>query len=193
MIEYPEFAEIDEEEYKINTDYKYALECFKIIDNASISDMERAIAVVSVLFGREDKNGDIVGIPKNLEKALEKATIFLSCGKENKNIKETKKDMDFEYDKEFIYASFISDYNIDLENKEMHFWKFCSLISGLTEDSILNRVRDLRNTNLSDYKDSKIKGKIQEAMERVALPTEYDYDSEDMQAIDEFNKLLGDD
>ncbi len=193
MIEYPEFAEIDGEEYKINTDYKYALECFKIIDNASISDMERAIAVVSVLFGREDKNGDIVGIPKNLEKALEKATIFLLCGKENKNIKETKKDMDFEYDKEFIYASFISDYNIDLENKEMHFWKFCSLISGLTEDSILNRVRDLRNTNLSDYKDSKIKGKIQEAMERVALPTEYDYDSEDMQAIDEFNKLLGDD
>lgn len=193
MIEYPEFAEIDGEEYKINTDYKYALECFKIIDNASISDMERAIAVVSVLFGREDKNGDIVGIPKNLEKALEKATIFLSCGKENKNIKETKKDMDFEYDKEFIYASFISDYNIDLENKEIHFWKFCSLISGLTEDSILNRVRDLRNTNLSDYKDSKIKGKIQEAMERVALPTEYDYDSEDMQAIDEFNKLLGDD
>lgn len=193
MVEYPEFAEIDGELYKINTDYKYALECFKIIDNASISDMERAIAVVSVLFGRENENGDIVGIPENLEKALEKATIFLSCGKENKNIKETKKDMDFEYDKEFIYASFISDYNIDLENKEMHFWKFCSLISGLTEDSILNRVRDLRNTNLSDYKDSKTKGKIQEAMERVALPTEYDYDNEDMQAIDEFNKLLGDD
>lgn len=193
MVEYPEFAEIDGELYKINTDYKYALECFKIIDNASISDMERAIAVVSVLFGRENEKGDIVGIPENLEKALEKATIFLSCGKENKNIKETKKDMDFEYDKEFIYASFISDYNIDLENKEMHFWKFCSLISGLTEDSILNRVRDLRNTNLSDYKDSKTKGKIQEAMERVALPTEYDYDSEDIQAIDEFNKLLGDD
>lgn len=193
MVEYPEFAEIDGELYQINTDYKYALECFKIIDNASISDMERAIAVVSVLFGRENENGDIIGIPENLEKALEKATIFLSCGKENKNIKETKKDMDFEYDKEFIYASFISDYNIDLENKEMHFWKFCSLISGLTEDSILNRVRDLRNTNLSDYKDSKTKGKIQEAMERVALPTEYDYDNEDMQAIDEFNKLLGDD
>lgn len=193
MVEYPEFAEIDGELYKINTDYKYALECFKIIDNASISDMERAIAVVSVLFGREDENGDIIGIPKNLEKALEKATIFLSCGKENKNTKTIKKDMDFEYDKEFIYASFISDYNIDLENKEMHFWKFCFLISGLTEDSILNRVRDLRNTNLSDYKDSKTKNKIQEAMERVALPTEYDYDIEDIQAIDEFNKLLGDD
>ena len=193
MIEYPEQAEIDGKLYDINTDYRYALECFKIIDNNSISDIERAIAVVSVLFGREDENGEIVNIPENLEKALEKAAIFLSCGKEKKNIKETKKDMDFEYDKEFIQASFMSDYNIDISSVNMHFWKFCSLISGLTEDSILNRVRDLRNTNLSDYKDSKTRSKIQEAMDRVKLPTEYDYDEEDMQAIEDFNKLLGDD
>ena len=99
--------------------------------------------------------------------------------------------MDFDYDKEFIYASFISDYKIDLENTNMHFWKFCNLISGLTEDSILNRVRDLRNTNLSDYTDPKTRSRIQEAMERVALPTEYD--KEDLEALENFNKLLGDD
>jgi len=193
MIEYPEFAEIDGELYKINTDYKYALICFKIIDDPLISDIERAIAVVSVLFGREDKDGNVIGIPDNLDVALQKASFFLSCGKETNNIKDVKKDMDFDYDKEFIYASFISDYKIDLETENMHFWKFCSLISGLTENSILNRVRDLRNTNLSDYKDSKTRSKLQEAMERVALPSEYDYDKEDMEAINEFNKLLGDD
>jgi len=193
MIEYPEFAEIDGKLYKINTDYKYALICFKIIDDPLISDIERAIAVVSVLFGREDKDGNVIGIPDNLDVALQKASFFLSCGKETNNIKDVKKDMDFDYDKEFIYASFISDYKIDLETENMHFWKFCSLISGLTEDSILNRVRDLRNTNLSDYKDSKTRSKLQEAMERVALPSEYDYDKEDMEAINEFNKLLGDD
>lgn len=193
MIEYPEFAEIDGKLYKINTDYKYALICFKIIDDPLISDIERAIAVVSVLFGREDKDGNVIGIPDNLDVALQKASFFLSCGKETNNIKDVKKDMDFDYDKEFIYASFISDYKIDLEIENMHFWKFCSLISGLTEDSILNRVRDLRNTNLSDYKDSKTRSKLQEAMERVALPSEYDYDKEDMEAINEFNKILGDD
>ena len=193
MIEYPEFAEIDGKIYKINTDYKYALVCFEIIDDPSISDIERAIAVVSVLFGQEDNNGDIIGIPENLDVALEKASFFLSCGKEHKDIKNVKKDMDFNYDKEFIYASFISDYKIDLETEGMHFWKFCSLISGLTEDSILNRVRDLRNTNLADYKDTKTRNKLQEAMERVALPEEYDYDKEDIEAINEFNKLLGDD
>lgn len=191
MVEYPEFAEIDGELYKINTDYTYALQCFKIIDDNSISDVERAIAVVSVLFGQENEKGDIINIPKNINVALEKAAIFLSCGKENKSITDAKKDMDFDYDKEFIYASFISDYKIDLENTNMHFWKFCNLISGLTEDSILNRVRDLRNTNLSDYTDPKTRSRIQEAMERVALPTEYD--KEDLEALENFNKLLGDD
>lgn len=191
MVEYPEFAEIDGELYKINTDYTYALQCFKIIDDNSISDVERAIAVVSVLFGQENEKGDIINIPKNINVALEKAAIFLSCGKESKSITDAKKDMDFDYDKEFIYASFISDYKIDLENTNMHFWKFCNLISGLTEDSILNRVRDLRNTNLSDYTDPKTRNRIQEAMERVALPTEYD--KEDLEALENFNKLLGDD
>ncbi len=193
MTEYPEFAEIDGELYKINTDYKYALVCFRIINDPSISDIERAIAIVSVLFGREDKDGNVIGIPRNLEKALQKASFFLSCGKEKDNIKNVKKDMDFEYDKEFIYASFISDYKIDLETENMHFWKFCSLISGLTENSILNRVRDLRNTNLSDYKDPKTKSKMQEAMQRVALPEESNYDKEDIEALNEFNRLLGDD
>lgn len=193
MNEYPTHAEVDGDIYELNTDYRYALECFKIIDDSSISDIERAIAVVSVLFGREDENGNVINIPPNLNIALEKTAIFLSCGKEKKNIKEVKKDMDFEYDKELIRASFMSDYSIDLSNREMHFWQFCELISGLTENSILNRVRDLRNTDLSDYKDSKTRNKIQEAMERVALPTEYDFDNEDLETLEKFNKLLGDD
>lgn len=191
--EYPEYANIEGKLYKINTDFRYALQCFKVINDSTISDIERAIAIVSILFGKEDENGGIINIPDNLNIALEKASFFLSCGKQNRNAKEMKKDMDFEYDKEYIYASFMSDYNIDLSNIEMHFWKFCGLISGLTDNSILNRIRDLRNTNLSDYKDSKTRSKMQEAMERVALPKENDYDDGDLEVLSKFNKLLGDD
>ena len=193
--DYPKYAEIDGQLYEINTDFRYALTCFRIIDDSSISDIERALAIVSVLFGKEDKDGNIINIPENTEIALKKATFFLSCGKEEKNHDEIKKDMDFEYDKSYIRASFLSDYNIDLSKSKMHFWQFCELISGLTENSILNRVRDLRNTNLSDYKDSKSRQRVQEAMERVALPTELEnnYDEEDIEAIKHFNKLLGDD
>lgn len=192
MKDYPEFAEIDGRLYEINTDYRYALQCFKLIEDGSISDIERTIAVISVLFGKENENGEIINIPNNLDVALEKATFFLTCGKEEKSIKNVKKDMDFEYDKAYIIASFMSDYNIDINNTEMHFWEFCDLISGLTEGSILNRIRDLRNTDLSEYKDDKTKNKIREAMERVALPNNEEYNEEDMKVLENFNKLLGD-
>lgn len=190
MEDYPEYADIDGQEYKINTDYRYALQCFKIINDNAISDIERAIAVVSILFGKEDKEGNITNIPENLNIALEKATIFLSCNKKQE-VKEIKRDMDFEYDKGYIFSSFMSDYSIDLSTKKIHFWQFCELISGLTEDSILSRIRDLRNTNLSDYKDTKTREKIKEAMDRVALPDNTEYDEEDLEALDKFNKLLG--
>lgn len=192
MVEYPECAEIDGSLYNINTDYRYALACFKVINDESISDIERAIAVVSILFGKEDKHGEIVNIPNNLNTALEKAKKFLTCGKEVKNIEDVKKDMDFEYDKGLIRASFMSDYSIDLSAVQMHFWQFCELISGLTEDSALNRVRDLRNTDLSIYTDTKVKEKIRKAMERVSLPND-SYDEEDLETINQFNKLFGDD
>lgn len=193
MEEYPEYAEIDGKLHKINTDYRYALQCFTIIDNKSISEIERALAIISVLFGQEDENGNVTNIPTNLEVALKKAAIFLTCGKEETNSKDIKKDMDFEYDKPYIIASFMSDYNIDISGTKMHFWKFCDLISGLTENSILNRIRDLRNTDLSEYKDEKTKNKIKEEMERVALPNnDIEYDKEDLEILENFNKLLGD-
>lgn len=186
--EYPEVAEIDGKLYKINTSYKYALACFDAIEDEDLSDTARAMAVVSILFGQEDEKGNIVNIPPNIDKALEIAARYLCQGKEPKESMPSKRDMDFEYDKELIYASFMSDYKIDIDDTDMHYWKFCSLISGLTENSILNRVRDLRNTDLTNYTDSKQREKIKEAMDRVALPIKYS--KEEQEQINEFEALF---
>ena len=85
-------------------------------------------------------------------------------------------------------ASFMSDYGIDLEVTDMHWWKYCSLISGLTEKCILNKVRDIRNTDLSEYKDVKNRNKIMRAMKNVALPIERTKEEEEM--LKEFEALL---
>lgn len=189
--EYPEYAEIDGKLHKINTDYKFALACFEAIEDEELSDVARAMAVVSILFGQEDENGNITNIPQNIEKALDIASRYLCQGKEPDNKLPTKRDMDFQFDRDLIYASFMSDYKIDIDDTEMHYWKFCSLISGLTENSILNRVRDLRNTDLTLYSDSKQKAKIIEAMERVALPIKYS--KEEQEQINEFEALFAED
>ena len=168
MNNYPEYAEIDGEKYKINTDFRYAIECNRIAEDESIGDFERALAVIYVLFGEKGINAY-----EHHEKLLRVAKKYLSCGKELENTNE-KPDMDFIEDYDYIEASFQSDYGMDLEDKEIHWWKFMNLMNGLSNSEmgnccVLNRVRNLRNFDLKDIKDPKERQKIAKAKEQVAL------------------------
>lgn len=76
---------------------------------------------------------------------------------------------DYEQDQSYINASFMSDYHIDLENTDMHFYTYCDLLNGLTEDCVLNRVRYIREFDINEIKDHKERAKMLKAKESVAL------------------------
>ena len=169
MNNYPEFARIDDKEYKINTDFRVAIECQNIATDDNIGNYERALAIIYKLFGDEGINTE-----DHYEKLLELATKYLSCGKEIENNDNEEPDMDFVQDMDYIEASFLSDYNIELANINMHWWKFYNLINGLSNSEmgnccVLNRVRNLRNFDTKDIKDAKELERIRKAKEQVAL------------------------
>ena len=177
---YPEYAEIKCKKYKINTSFSVALKCLKINNDENISDFERALAIIYLLFGF---------IPDDdIELFLEKAIKYLECGEKPKDI-EQEKDMDYEKDWKYIVASFMSDYSIDLSKVDLHFWQFYTLIQGLTEKSVLNRVRGIRSYDLSSIKDEKFKEKMKKAKKEVALDEE-EYSDEELEQINEFNNLF---
>ena len=158
---YPEYAEINGKQYKIDTDYRTALRCFEVVNDETIHDYERALAIVYLLF-------DIVPeTDEELEQFLEKAKIYLQCGKEPEKSKEI--DMDFQQDAGYIMSSFMSDYHININETNMHFWQYIDLIEGLTDNCVLNRIREIRNYDVSKEKDTKRRNEIIEAKKRVAL------------------------
>lgn len=157
---YPEYAEINGRQYKLDTDFNTALKCFEIIDDKSITDYERALAIIYLLF-------DFVPT-KNLDLFLDKARIFLQCGIENVE-SNCQPDMDFVQDRKYISASFMSDYHIDLSKEKLHFWQFVEYLEGLTENSALFRLRNLRNFDLSEIKDDKERSKYAEMQKKVEL------------------------
>lgn len=169
---YPEYAEINGKQYKIDTSYKTALRCFEIIDDTTIHDFERAMAVIYLLFG-------VVPEDKDVDQFLKKATYYLQCGKTQSKSKE--QDMDFQQDKGFIMSSFMSDYHIDLNKTDMHFWQYIDLIEGLTNECILNRVRDIRTCDISQEKDEKRRRQIIESKKQLALKTKKKFVSEQQQ------------
>ena len=194
MNNYPEYVEVKGKRYKINTDFRVAIECNRIAEDDTIGNFERALGIICTLFGEEALN-DL----SNCESLLNLAKKYLSCGKELEEVDNEKPDMDFIQDMDYIEASFMSDYNIDLSNVEMHWWKFYKLINGLSNSElgdccILNRIRNLRNFDTKDIKDLKEKQKIEKAKRQVALKTkekEYDLTKEQQESVDEFYKSLG--
>lgn len=166
---YPQYAEIDGKQYKINTDFRVAIECNRIAEDNTIGDLERSLAIIYTLFGE-----DGINTPEHYEKLLEMAKKYLLCDKEYDYEANEKPDMDFIEDYSYITTSFMSDYHIDLDECEMHWWKFMDLMNGLSNSElgdccVLNRIRNLRNFDTKDIKDTKEKQKINKAKQQVAL------------------------
>lgn len=175
-MSYPEALVVGGVEYEINTGYEYALACLRCISDPNISNIERAIGVVGILYKKE---------PTDLQEAVRMAVKYLQLGRDEFRVADHKPDMDFERDIHYIRASFRSDYGIDLSrSKDMHWWEFSELLQGLTDNCVLNRVRDLRNYDLSTVKDPKTRSRIAKAQQEVALTEQLS--KEDQEKMDEF-------
>ncbi len=194
-MNYPEYIEIDGQKFKINTDFKVALECNRIANDDTICDYERALAIIYLLFGDVVFDEDKI---QYQDKFLELGLKYLSCRKEN-NENDEEPDFDFEQDLELVRISFMSDYNgLDIKNTDMHFWEFMDRINGLSNSElgnccVLNRVRNIRNFDLKDIKDPKERKKIIEAKKQVALKKKKKntLTEEEKNNINEFMKMAG--
>ena len=160
MKTYPEYIEVKGVRYKLDTSFKTALRCMELTEDSTISDQERALAVIYLLLD-EIPEGNLEDIISLLKKYLER-------GRE-KGPTNNEKDMDLMQDEAYIASSFMYDYGIDLTKSDMHWWKFIDLLDGLSSECILSRVRDIRTMDISQYKDPKTRERLLRARRHVAL------------------------
>lgn len=160
-MSYPEKAEVNGKVYDLNTSYKNGIRCIEIINDNTIGDTERTLAVIKRVFGFVPE--------RDVEAFLDKAILFLRCGKEPSDEPEERY-FDHSCDESYVKASFQSDYHIDLDKEDMHWWKYNDLLNGVTKDSVISRVIEIRNYDVSEVKDAKSRADILRAKESVALP-----------------------
>lgn len=191
----PEYVKIGDKKYKINTDFRVAIECNNIAQDDTIGDTERSLAIIYKLFGDEGLDN-----PQDWEKLLELGIKYLSLGKDTSGVdNNTEIDMDFNEDMDYIEASFMSDYRIDLTKEKMHWWKFYNLLEGLSNSElgnccVLNRVRNLRTFDLSQIKDNKERERLAKAKEMVALKSikrEVELTKEQEESMRKLDEIIG--
>ncbi len=180
MRKYPTKVEVDGIVIPIDTSFKTALRCMEVINDDSINDQERALAVIYLLTD---------DIPKvDLNKLLLVLKKYLQCGQEEIHPVSLQKDMDLEQDEKYIISSFMFDYGIDLEKEDMHWWRFMDLLNGLSSECILSRIRDIRTMDLSIYKDPKSREKILKARRQVALKIKHKETDEEKEHLAKFEE-----
>lgn len=194
----PEYVKVDDKLYKINTDFRVAIECNRIAMDKTIGDYERALAIIYKLFGEDGLNCE------NQNKLLELGIKYLSLGKEQKELKnecDDKYDLDFFKCQGLIKSSFKFDYKYDpYELNYLHWYDFYNDLQNLSTSEfgnccIFNRVNSILHQDLSEIKDNKTRNKMAEVKEQLrekyCIEQEIELTEEQEESQKAFYKALG--
>ena len=194
----PQYVKVDDKLYKINTDFRVALECNKIAEDTSIGNLERAMAIIYKLFGEDGLDCE------NQNKLLELGTNYLLLGREQKSLKNDSHDkyeLDFNKCVGLIKASFKFDYKYDpYELEYLHWYDFYNDLESLSTSEfgnccILNRIVSILEQEPKEIKDSKQRQKLIDAQtllkEKYCKKQEKEMTKEQEESAKAFYKSLG--
>ncbi len=174
------------EGYPINSDFRIGIQIFQAMTDSGLSDYEKLNIAADLLYS-VDENQEIYPDAQTAQRGIiwfltEWQTDKLSKAKENE-----KKDMDYDIDQWRIYSAFLTQFDIDLNKSDMHFWVFMGLLSNL-EECAFTRIVDVRTKKI-DPKMSQIEKKtLREVKERYSLDEveEVDLSPEEKKSLDIF-------
>ena len=194
----PQYVKVDDKLYKINTDFRIALECNKIAEDESIGNLERAMAIIYKLFGEDGLDCE------NQNKLLELAMKYLLLGRDKNSLKNDSHDkyeLDFNKCVGLIKASFKFDYKYDpYELEYLHWYDFYNDLESLSTSEfgnccILNRIVSILEQEPKEIKDSKQRQKLIDAQkllkEKYCKKQEIEMTKEQEESARAFYKSLG--
>ena len=154
---------IDGKEYKVDMSFDNVLNILAMLKDERLNDSMKILTGLQMLFeevpeyefeqliliwqsafenlvgGKEEVETDIKGNPMPKKKTDDQEKVF-----------------DFHEDAQYIYASFYKDYKIDLFEVQgkLHWYKFNSLLNGLSEDTKLRKVIEIRQSEYPKGKEN---------------------------------------
>jgi len=141
LDEPPRKVWIGGDSYELNTDFRLGLKFFRLIRDNEFSDEERAETALRMFFKK-------LPSPENLGAALEAMLDFIHCSEKPRDDADGKKVFDFDVDANRIYAAFLQVYGIDLNQTDMHWWRFMALLNGLPDGTKLSQVMSIRDQDV---------------------------------------------
>lgn len=161
---------------RIETNFRTGILFEMMFQNGHLSDEEKAVCAINLFFPK-----DFPTDQDQQQQAVEGMLWFYSCGnppKDNKQPAEKKKSAgmqkriyDYDVDAPLIYAAFLSQYRIDLQDiPYLHWWKFIALFQGLSEQQKIVEIMGYRSINLAKIKNRAERERYAALQAKYSLP-----------------------
>ena len=172
--------------YQLNTDFRVWIKFEELLSELKEKSMDAFVKACDICFYR-GISGEIHSLPPTWLETLRVLFAFY-CGMwdvselESKQTKHTKEDCEeedeqeekqifsYEHDADYIYAAFVQQYGIDLTECRLHWWKFKALFAGLTGNTKIREIMEIRATDVSHIKDQERRNHVLRLQNAYALP-----------------------
>lgn len=185
----PDYVESDGQQFEIRTDFRIWIR-FDLLIAGGMLTPEKLVEILKLCYDLEKTNP----LPQTAEKAMLALSEFYA-GKKLQGEKETvatqrqKRIYSFAEDAEYIYAAFLSQYNINLNRiRYLHWWEFKALFQGLDDTHKFSKIMEYRAMDLSKVKDKEEKRFYRQMKQLYALP---DNRTEEEKEADMLSVLAG--
>lgn len=140
----PYYIRFDGKKYKLKPYFNNVLFVLEIFNDNFYTDVEK----IDMSFRALVKNR-LVFLSFN-EKILLLKSILEMLFDDKKKSSDNRKSFDFVQDSKYIYAGFMQCYGIDLFHyrNKLHWWKFISLFQGLSKDTRIMQIIEIRTKPL---------------------------------------------
>lgn len=136
---------------KLNLSFDVVLRCHELLKDPMFNDMERIKFLwVMLVINHNDVDIDIAEKNKLVNFIFNNFIEDQHDPNQEVMVGPIKKSYDLEQDAQYIYASFLQDYNMDLfgMHGKLHWHKFKSLIGGLSENTKFKEVVSIRQQKI---------------------------------------------
>lgn len=171
--------------YEINSDFRISILFEMMMQDDTLSQEEKVKNTLELFYPT---------IPEDVAEAIDKVIWFYSCNNQIKTSggkkKSSKKQIySFEDDAEYIFAAFLDQYRVDLNQAEyLHWWKFKAMFKALKEDNEIVKIMSYRSMDLSKIKDKEQKAFYKQMQELYKIKERLT--DEDLAELEKWNEIL---
>ena len=160
--------------YHLDLAFDTVLQYLQLSSDGDLSKEEKAEYAITLFLDEQDLPND----PEFYELIFKAVNEEITADPYGNNMPNSNpfglapiKYFDYVQDAEAIFASFMSEYHINLleQRGKMHWREFKALFNGLSENSYMQRIISIRQRDLSDVEDGKMRQQLTDAKSYYAL------------------------